>query len=217
MDFAAARRNMVDSQLRTNRITEASLLAAMAEIPRERFVPDGLAAIAYVDEDIEIADRRYLMEPMVLGRLLQEAMPSADDAALSIACGTGYSAAVMSRLCGAVFALECESALASQATESLANLGADNVVVVEGPLDRGWPEQAPYNVILFDGAVSEVPAPIFEQLADNGRLLAVIVEENDVGRATLFHKFGGSVSHRILFDASVPMLPTLTKAAGFVF
>ncbi|MCG8545986.1 MAG: protein-L-isoaspartate O-methyltransferase [Alphaproteobacteria bacterium] len=217
MDFAAARRNMVESQLRTNRITEDSLLSAMGAIPREHFVPDRLADIAYVDEDLEIGEGRYLMEPMVLGRLLQAATPGEDDAALAIGCGTGYSAAVMSHVCGAVLALECDAALAAKATANFARLGADNVVAVEGPLDHGWPDQAPYNIIVFDGGIAEVPPAILDQLAEGGRLLAVIAEENDVGRATLFHKLGGSVSRRILFDAVVPILPGFAKAAGFVF
>ena len=217
MDFAAARRNMVECQLRTNRITEDSLLAAMGEIPREIFVPDRLADIAYVDEDLEIGEGRFLMEPMVLGRLLQAATPKADDAALAVGCGTGYSAAVISHLCGAVLALECDADLAAKATANFARLGADNVVAVEGPLEDGWPDQAPYNIIVFDGGIAEVPSAILDQLAEGGRLLAVVAADNDVGRATLFHKFGGSVSRRVLFDAVVPILPGFAKEAGFVF
>lgn len=217
MDFASARRNMVECQLRTNRITEESILAAMGEVPRERFVPEEMTSIAYVDEDLRIGDRRYLMEPMVLGRLLQETLPDTAEAALSIGCGTGYSAAVLSRLCAAVFALESEPALAAKATSVLSALGADNAVVVEGPLERGWPDEAPFNLILFNGAVSEVPPAIAEQLAEDGRLAAVVVQDDGVGHATLIERRGGVLARRVLFDANVPLLPGFEKSAGFVF
>ncbi len=217
MDFAVARRNMVECQLRTNRITQDAVIAAMGEVPRERFVPDNLANIAYVDEDLAVGDERYLVEPMVLGRLLQESRADQDDIALLVGCGTGYSAAVLSKLCGAVFALESNTALAAKASSLLATLGADNAVVVEGPLEKGWPGEAPYNLIVFDGAVADMPPTILDQLADSGRLLAVIRDDQNVGRATLMEKRGGVVSSRTLFDANTPMLPGFAKSAGFVF
>lgn len=217
MDFAAARRNMVESQLRTNRVTEPLLLAAMSEIPRERFVPEGRTALAYVDEDLPIGSGRYLMEPMVLGRLLQEARPDKDDAALCIGCGTGYSAAVLARLCGAVVALESDAGFAEKASAIFANLGIDNAVVVGGPLDEGWPKEAPYDVIIFDGAVASVPSTVLDQLGEGGRLVAVRRRGNGVGRGTLWLKRGGVVSHRDLFDASVPILPGFENRTGFVF
>lgn len=217
MDFAVARRNMVECQLRTNRITQDAVIAAMGEVPRERFVPDDLANIAYVDEDLAVGGERYLVEPMVLGRLLQEGRANLDDIALLVGCGTGYSAAVLSKLCGAVFALESDGAFAGKASSLLATLGADNAVVVEGPLDKGWPGEAPYNLIVFDGAVADVPDAIIDQLADDGRLVAVVCDDQDVGRATLMEKRGGVVSSRTLFDANTPMLPGFAKSAGFVF
>jgi protein-L-isoaspartate(D-aspartate) O-methyltransferase len=206
MDFAVARRNMVECQLRTNRITQDAVIAAMGEVPRERFVPDNLANIAYVDEDLAVGGERYLVEPMVLGRLLQESRANLDDVALLVGCGTGYSAAVLSKLCSAVFALESDGTFAG-----------NNAVVVEGPLDKGWPGEAPYNLIVFDGAVSELPSAILDQLADDGRLVAVVCDDQGVGRATLMEKRGGVVSSRTLFDANTPMLPGFAKSAGFVF
>ncbi len=217
MDFAVARRNMVECQLRTNRITQEAVIAAMGEVPRERFVPDDLANIAYVDEDLAVGGERYLVEPMVLGRLLQECRANLDDVALLVGCGTGYSAAVLSKLCGAVFALESDGTFAEKASSLLATLGADNAVVVEGPLDKGWPGEAPYNLIVFDGAVAEVPKAIQDQLADDGRLVAVVCDDQELGRATLMEKRGGVLSSRTLFDANTPMLPGFAKSAGFVF
>ncbi len=217
MDFAKARRNMVECQLRTNRVVDPAIVAAMGSVPRERFLPESLAALAYIDEDLPIGNGRYLVEPRVFGRMLQEAMPGPDDAALLIGCGTGYSAAVLARLCSAVIALESDSAAAARAQTLLSNLGADNVVVVEGPLDKGWPGEAPYQLILFDGAVDEVPSAIAGQLAEDGRIVAVISNGTGPGRATLMQRTGGAVSRRTLFDANTPLLPEFTRSAGFVF
>lgn len=217
MDFAKARRNMVESQLRTNKVVDPAVLDAMGAIPREQFVPESMAAVAYVDEDIPLGDGRFLMEPMVLGRLLQEARPTADDAVLLIGCGAGYGAAVLGRLCGAVFALESDPAVAAKATVLLSGLGADNAVVVEGPLDRGWPDEAPYGLILFNGAVDAVPDAIIGQLADDGRIATVIAGERGPGRATLIERRAGITSRRTLFDANTPALPGFIKSAGFVF
>lgn len=217
MDFAKARRNMVESQLRTNKVVDPAVVGAMAAVPREKFVPDSMAAVAYVDEDLPLGDGRFLMEPMVLGRMLQEACPNAEDAVLLIGCGSGYSAAVLAKLCSAVFALESDSAVATKATALLSSLGADNVVVVEGPLAKGWADEAPYSLILFNGSVGEVPEAIVEQLGEGGRIVAVIADDQGLGRATLIGRRGGVLFRRTLFDANTPVLPDFIKSAGFVF
>ena len=217
MDFAKARRNMVESQLRTNRVIDPAVVGAMGAVPREQFVPENMAAVAYVDEDLPLGNGRFLMEPMVLGRMLQEAEPNSEDAVLLIGCGSGYSAAVLGKLCSAVFALESDSAVATKASALLSAQGADNVVVVEGPLEKGWAAEAPYNVILFNGAVADVPQAIIDQLAEDGRIIAVIAPEQGPGRATLIGRHGGVTFRRTLFDANTPMLPAFVKSAGFVF
>jgi len=217
MDFAKARWNMVESQLRTNRVVDPAIVGAMGAVPREKFVPERLASVAYVDEDLPLGGGRFLMEPLVLGRMLQEARPTPDDAALLIGCGSGYAAVVLGRLCGAVFALESDSATAAKASELFAAQGADNVVVIEGPLEKGWADEAPYSLILFDGAVAEVPQAIVDQLAENGRLVAVVAPGEGPGRATMMERRGGIVSRRTLFDANTPVLPDFTKSTGFVF
>lgn len=217
MDFAKARMNMVECQLRPNKVVNSAIVDAMGTVPRERFVPDEMSGVAYVDEDLPLGGGRFLLEPMVLGRLLQEARPQSDDAALLIGCGTGYTAAILGYLVGAVFALESDSDVASRASDLLAGQGADNVVVVEGPLEAGWPGEAPYNLILFDGAVQEVPDAVIGQMAEGGRIVAVIAGSDGPGRATLIERRGGIVSRRLLFDANTPAIPELTKSAGFVF
>lgn len=217
MDFAKARRNMVESQLRTNRVIDPAIVDAMGSVPREKFVPENLASVAYVDEDLALGNGRFLMEPMVFGRLLQEARPNSDDATLLIGCGSGYAAVVLGKLCGAVFALESDSAIAAKGSALFSSHGADNVVVVEGPLEKGWSDEAPYSLILFDGSVAEVPKAILDQLGENGRIVAVVAADGGPGRATLFEKRGGFFSRRALFDANTPVLPEFVKPAGFVF
>lgn len=208
---------MVENQIRTNKVTDPRLIAAMAEIPRERFAPKRLQGFAYIDEDIEIAQGRYLMEPMVLARLLQTARVKPDDVALDIGCATGYSSAVLGRLAGTVVALEEDESLAKEAMAALSDVGADNVIVVTGPFAAGYPRQAPYDVILVNGAMPEMPDSIAAQLGEGGRLVSVMRRPGSVGEATLWAKYHGQLSHRPVFDAAIPWLPGMEAPAGFQF
>jgi len=208
---------MVENQLRANRVTEEALVAALSELPRERFVPEALAGIAYVDEDLEVAPGRTLLEPMVLGRLIQALEIRPADMVLDLACATGYSTAVLARLAGTVVAVEPDVALAERANETLNALSVDNAVVVAGPLEQGYAKQAPYDAVLVNGALASVPPALFEQLAEGGRLAAVIKDGPGLGRATLYRKQGGLMGHRVLFDAGTPLLPGMAREPGFVF
>jgi protein-L-isoaspartate(D-aspartate) O-methyltransferase len=216
-DFAAARLNMVESQLRTNKVTDLRLLGAFETVPRELFVPERLRGIAYIDEDVALGSGRFVMEPRVLARLLQAAQPGPEDVALDLGCGSGYATAILSRLVATVVALEDDTALAAAANRTLGELEIDNAVVVEGRLTKGYPKQAPYNVILLGGAVAEVPAAIADQLAEGGRLVTVVSAGPGLGRATLMRRDGGVISSRVLYDAALPVLPGFEAASGFVF
>ncbi len=217
IDFAAARLNMVESQLRTNKVTDLTLIDAFETVPRERFVPEPLRGIAYIDEDVALGGGRFVMEPRVLARLLQAAQPRPEDVALDLGCGSGYATAILSRLVATVVALEDDAALAAAANRTLAELEIDNAVVVEGRLAEGYPKQAPYNVILLGGAVAEIPAAIADQLAEGGRLVAVVSAGPGLGRATLMRRDGGVISSRVLYDAALPVLPGFEAEPGFVF
>lgn len=208
---------MVDSQLRTNKVTDPRLLGAFETIPRELFVPEEKRGIAYIDEDIAVADGRFLMEPMVLARLLQAAEPGAADIVLDIGCGTGYSSAILAQLAATVVALESVEALSDAANRTLGDLGIDNAIVIEDPLIGGYAKQAPYDVILIAAAVAEVPPAIYDQLADGGRLVTVIKDRPGLGQASLVRRTGGAVSRRYLFDAGTPELADFARKPGFVF
>jgi protein-L-isoaspartate(D-aspartate) O-methyltransferase len=217
VDFAAARTNMVDGQLRTNKVTDLQVLYAFETVPREDFVPEARRQIAYVDEDLEIASGRYLIEPMVLARLVQTAAIRPDDVVLEIGSGSGYGSAILSHLAATVVALENNRDLAGLAAAAHGGLGIDNVLAVDGALQDGYPKQAPYSVIVINGAVAEVPSAITDQLADGGHLVCVIQGEAGPGRATLLQRNGSVVSSRVLFDAGTPLLPGFERVAGFVF
>ena len=217
IDHAAARRNMVTGQIRTNRVTDERLIDAMAEIPRERFVPHARRGGAYVDENVEIAAGRFLMEPMVLARLVQEADIRADDVVLDVGCGTGYASAVMARLAATVIALDVDDSLAGEAERVLSAIDADNAIVVTGPLAEGYVSQAPYDAILVGGAVDHLPQALADQLAEGGRIVGVLREPGTVGQATLWARHRGALSSRSLFEASLPALPGIARPARFEF
>jgi protein-L-isoaspartate(D-aspartate) O-methyltransferase len=216
-NFAAARLNMVESQIRTNKVTDPRIVAAFEAVAREAFVGEDKRGIAYIDEDLEVSPGRYLLEPMVLARLLQAVAPQASDMVLDIGCATGYSTAVLAQLAQTVVGLESDRGLMDLANRTLNALDVDNAVVVEGTLAAGYQKQAPYDVIVFQGAVSEVPEAVRRQLADGGRLAAVVIDATGLGRGTLVQRAGDNFSGRRLFDASTPLLPGFAREAGFVF
>ncbi|HKF60562.1 MAG TPA: protein-L-isoaspartate O-methyltransferase [Dongiaceae bacterium] len=216
MDYEAARRNMVDSQIRTNKVTHPGLLAALSSVPRERFLPADRAFAAYLDDDIPLAPGRFLMEPMVFARLVQLAEPKPEDRALVIGSGLGYGAAVLAHLVASIVALESDVGLAARGKDQLAQLAIHNVVQVTGPLAQGWAGSAPYDLILIEGSVEEIPQALFGQMADGGRLVAVVAT-GGVGRATLFMERQKVISHRPYFDAAVPALAEFRRQQGFVF
>ncbi len=216
MDFGTARRNMIESQLRTNRIIDEPLLEIMETVPRERFVPEQMQGIAYVDEDLAIGDGRYIMEPLILASMIQAAEIQPSDVVLDIASGTGYAVAILARLAGTVFALESDPELAARASELYSEIAPDNVVAIEGPLEEGCAEHAPFDVILIEGAVERIPDAILGQLGDGGRLVAVI-EEDGIGRVTVIYRSGGHFSRRAVRDANVPLLEAFRRPPEFVF
>ncbi|MBM3558014.1 MAG: protein-L-isoaspartate O-methyltransferase [Alphaproteobacteria bacterium] len=215
-DFDVARRHMIEGQLRPNKVTDERVIAAMAEVPREQFVAPQSRSIAYVDEDLKIGDGRCLMEPVVFARMLQAAAIHENDKVLLIGAGSGYGAAVIADLASRVFAVESNHDLARTAKAHLSDLGVANVTVIEGSLAAGHSGHAPYDAIIVEGAVEEVPSAWIEQLADGGRML-LIQRDGRTGRVMLHLRSGAVVGARPLFDAAVPVLPGLARKPAFVF
>lgn len=218
-DYAEARRHMVDGQIRTHDVTDLRVISAFLEVPRERFLPAEKAGLAYLDWDVSVgkdAASRKLLKPMVLAKLIQAAAPGLDDRVLDVACGTGYSSAVISRLAGEVVALDEDAGLTRQAERNLSAAPTfESATVVTGPLSAGWSAKAPYDVILVNGAIEVVPQPLLEQLKDGGRLVCIL--GTTPGKATLYLRSGKDFGGRPLFDASAAVLPGFAKTPAFVF
>jgi protein-L-isoaspartate(D-aspartate) O-methyltransferase len=221
MDFAQARRNMVDGQVRTFDVSHIPLLAALEEVPRERFVMPGRETLAYSDEALPVGEdaegeRRFMVKPMFLARLIQALAVEPGEKVLDVACGLGYSSAVLARLGARVVALEASEALAAAARERLGSVGASAVTVVTGPLERGHAAEAPYDAILINGLVEVSPRGLLDQLADGGRL-ACIERVGRSGRAMLYIRSGNAFGSRSIFDAAAPVLAAFKAEPGFVF
>jgi protein-L-isoaspartate(D-aspartate) O-methyltransferase len=217
IDFAAARRMMVDGQVRTADVTDLRLLAAMGDVPRETFVSASRAALSYLDLDLPAGEGRTgrcLLKPMVLAKLIQSAEIAPTDHVLDVGCATGYSSAVLAQLSASVVALEEDRSLAQAAERALAT--HPNVKVVMGPLTAGWSSAAPYDVILMQGATEVVPDVLLRQLKDGGRL-ACILGPGPQRKAMLYRNTDGEMSGRPMFDASAPLLPGFHRAPSFVF
>ncbi|WP_019014824.1 protein-L-isoaspartate O-methyltransferase family protein [Elioraea tepidiphila] len=219
MDFARARLNMVEGQLRPNKVTDPRILAAMLDLPRERFLPADRRAFAYLDEDVPVAPGRALMEPMVLARLVQAAEVEETSRVLVVAAGAGYGAALLARLAASVVALDAPGEPVERLRATLAAVGATSVRVVGGPVTDGWAAEAPYDVILIEGAVETIPEAIPAQLVEGGRLVTVEASGRPgvLGVAVRLVRVAGTTTRLPLFDAGTPVLPEFRRRRGFVF
>jgi protein-L-isoaspartate(D-aspartate) O-methyltransferase len=221
-DFAALRAAMVDSQIRTVEVNEPRVLAAFRETPRERFVPSRQRSLAYADERLLLkpgeggALARYLIAPAVLARLVQAAEIAPTAIVLDIGAATGYGAAILARLANSVVALEPDPELAELATENLVALDIGNVAVLNMTLAAGFAAEGPYDAIVVEGAVDEVPAELLAQLKDGGRLVAM-VGRGQAAAGTVHLRSGGEVSARSIFNAAAEPLPGFARRPGFVF
>ncbi|HEU4550356.1 MAG TPA: protein-L-isoaspartate O-methyltransferase [Rhizomicrobium sp.] len=212
---ASARFNMIEAQIRTSNVTDPRVLAALDAVARERFVPAASRALAYADVPVPVAPGRFLLDPRSFAKLVQLAEIKAEDKILDVGCATGYSSAVLGRLGGSVVALEQDADLVRIATETLAG-AIGRITVTQGALIEGFAGEAPYDVIFVNGAIEQPPETLLSQLAEGGRLVAVLWERAH-GRAQLFLKEHGVIGQRPDFDADVPLLAGFKKATGFIF
>ncbi len=213
-DFANRRHLMVDTQIRPSDVTRFPIIAAMLEVPREIFVPDAQREAAYADANLDLGNGRVLLEPRTFAKMLDALDIAEDELVLDIGCGYGYSTAVVARLAQAVVAVEEDETMAEEATGLLAEAGADNAIVHAGPLADGAPEHGPYDVIIVEGGVEEVPAALIDQLKEGGRIACIFMDET-LGAVRVGYKLDGPVSWRFEFNATAPVLPGFEKRRAF--
>ena len=213
-DFDLARQQMVDCQIRPSDITDRRLLGAFETVPRHVFTPRSKLATAYADGEVATSETRRMMRPRDMSKLIQAADIQADEMVLDIACGRGYSTAILAKLAETVVGLDDVEDGQGRASDLLSECGADNAVVIAGDPKAGKADQGPYNVIFVNGAVEEVPQAWFDQLADGGRL-AVVVRKGPVGKATIFTRSAAGIGEKVVFDASTSTLPGFERAATF--
>ena len=213
-DFATRRRMMVDTQIRPSDVTRFPVIDAFLRIPREAFVPEGRREAAYVEENLPLGEGRVMLEPRTLAKMTDALMLGPSDLVLDLGCGLGYSAAILSRLAGAVVAVEEDEEMAREAEAALAAHGLDNAAVVAGPLAQGAPRHGPYDAIVIQGGVEAVPAAIEDQLAEGGRIGALFMD-GALGEVRIGRKHEGRIGWRLAFNAAAPVLPGFERARAF--
>lgn len=213
-DYATRRTAMVDTQIRPSDVTKFPIIEAMLTVPREAFVPMDMREAAYMGKNLDMGDGRVLLEPRTLAKMLDALDIQRDELVLDVAPGLGYSSAVVARMAEAVIAVEDSEARVEEAQTILAEHNVDNVVVQAGPLAEGAAEHGPYDVILVQGGIEELPKSLPEQLKDGGRI-ACVVMTGALGDVQIGQKLGGEITWRSIFNAGAPVLEGFVRARAF--
>jgi len=213
-DYAARRAVMVDTQIRPSDVTKFPIIDAMMSVPREAFVPVELREAAYMGENIDLGGGRVILDPRILGKMLDALDIQADELVLDVGCALGYSSAVMARVAEAVVAVEEDAEMAREAPGLLSENGADNVILQEGPLVQGAPEHGPYDVVVLQGAVEHLPEALSDQVKEGGRI-ACLFMEGALGAVRIGYRIDGEISWRFAFNAGAPVLPGFERHAAF--
>jgi len=218
MHFQALRKAMVDSQIRPNKVIDDRVISAFMAVPREQFVSKNMQNLAYIDEDIHLSGGRFILEAMVMARVLQELSLKPEHSVMLLGAGTGYTAAILSSLVSSVIAIETRAQMVEKAQQLVSDLDIGNVAIIKSRLQDGYASEAPYDAIIIEGGVEQVPGELLEQLNDGGRLAAIWRPEGaSVGEATIWHKTGEAVSKNALFTAQVPVLDEFRSKPKFTF
>ena len=218
MDFKIARKNMVENQIRANKVTSLNVINAFLDVPREKFVPDALQEISYVDEDIQLSRNRFMMKPMILARLFQSLNLKGNENILHVGSNSGYGSAILSRMCSSVISLESDKKLFETSIHTFSNMGFDNVVPLHGSMENGVEKEAPFDIIFIEGSIESEPKSLFGQLNENGKLIAIIRPANiKIGKAKLFFKISNEIGLENLFDAQVSKLSIFKSKTKFSF
>ncbi len=214
IDFATQRRIMVDTQIRPSDVTSFDIIEAMLAVPRELFVPEAQRAAAYAGETLRIGPDHYLLDPRSFAKMLEALDLGPEDLVLDLAVGLGYSSAVIARLVEAVVAVEADPEMAAEAQRLLSEVGADNVAVIAGNPAEGAPRHGPYDGIIIEGGVEEIPSALVAQLKEGGRVCAIFMD-GEFGECRVGHKIGGVLAWRPVFHAAAPVLPGFERQPEF--
>lgn len=213
-DFAARRIMMVDTQVRPSDVTKFPIIEAMLTVARQDFVPATKREAAYLGENLDLGHGRVLLDPRTLAKMLDALAIDNDELVLDVGCAMGYSAAVIAHMAEAVVAVEVDEAMAAEAQEALSLAGADNVMVHTGLLAEGAPDQGPYDVIIVQGGVAEVPESLGAQLKDGGRIACMFMQ-GALGEVRIGHKRDNHISWRMSFNAGAPVLDGFQRQNAF--
>ncbi|MEL0436158.1 protein-L-isoaspartate O-methyltransferase family protein [Phycobacter sp. K97] len=213
-DFAERRRMMVDTQVRPSDVTKYPIIEAMLAVPRESFVPDAQREAAYADQNLDLGQGRVLLEPRTLAKILDALDIQNDELVLDVGCALGYSTAVVARVAQMVIGVEEDESIGADAQSQLSEVGADNAIVHVGPLAEGAAEHGPYDVIMIEGGVEDIPAALLEQLREGGRIAAIFMS-GALGEVKIGYKTAGKLSWRFAFNAGAPVLSGFAAAREF--
>jgi len=213
-DFAARRTMMVDTQVRPSDVTKFPIINAMLSVAREDFVPATQREAAYLGENLNLGQGRVLLDPRTLAKALDALAISNDELVLDVGCAMGYSAAVIAHMAEVVVAVEEDEAMAVEAQDALGLAGADNVIVHNGPLTEGAAKHGPYDVIIVQGGIAELPEGLSAQLKDGGRI-ACLFMQGALGEVRIGHKRDDHISWRMAFNAGAPVLKGFERQAEF--
>ena len=217
MDFSFLRKNMVDCKLKPNKIIDLDLIDAFQKVPRQIFVNKKNIHQCYLDVNINLTKNRFLLNPMVNARLIQNLNVNDNDTILSIGSGVGYNSVILSYLCNTVIGIESIKSFYDFSSDILTNLEVNNVVFIKSKIDNGYSDQQPYDCIIIEGGVNYVPIKILNQLSENGKLVAVEIEEGRVGKANLYQRHRNGFTKNYLFDAYIPVFDCFKKTRKFNF
>ncbi|PTQ72726.1 protein-L-isoaspartate O-methyltransferase family protein [Celeribacter persicus] len=213
-DFTQLRTTMVDTQVRPSDVTKFPIIEAMLTVPRENFVPASKREVAYVGEHVDLGGGRVVLDPRVLAKMLDVLNIGNDELVLDLGCGMGYSSAVIARMAQAVVAVEEDADMARDAAAALSENGSDNVILETGPIAAGAPQHGPYDAVILQGGVEEMPEAILSQVKENGRICAIFLD-GALGIVRIGYKIDGEITWRMVFNATAPILPGFEKRAEF--
>ena len=205
---------MVDTQVRPSDVTKFPIIDAMLSTPREAFVPDAMREAAYVGENIDLGGQRTMLEPRTLAKMIDALLIEPSDVVLDLGCGLGYSTAIAAKIADFVVAVESDEDRATEAQRILSEQGVDNAAVLHGPLNEGSEKSGPYDIIMVQGAVQNIPQNIVEQLKDGGRIAAIFAE-GELGVVRIGHKIDGAMNWRFSFNAGAQLLTEFNKESAF--